>query len=126
MSPRRTRTASAATIVLATVVLVPLFLGLVLAVVSLAGRWQLRERQAFWNATLADLPAGSSRGSVERRFGSHGIELRCSPEREGITHCAGRDVHAYGVLPEWHLRFEVRFVDGSLRSVEQTALGVGL
>lgn len=126
MSPRRASTVDPATSLLAVVALVPLLAGLVPVAVSLAGRWQLRERQAFWTATLATLPAGASRSSVEHAFRSHGIALRCSPERDGITACTGRDVRSHGVLPEWHVRFQVGFVDGSLRSVEQTALGVGL
>lgn len=113
-------------IALAVIGLVPLILLGLLILASLLGRWEFRERQAFWDNTLAELPAGASRDRVEGTFLAHGITLRCANERDGITECVGRDVRSYGVLPAWHVRFTVRFAGGSLRSIEQTPLGVGL
>lgn len=126
MTTRKHPLGTALMVALAVAGLVPLVLLALLVLASLVGRWEFRGRQAFWDETLAELPAGVSRDRVERAFLAHGIRLGCAGERDGIIECVGRDTRSYGVLPEWHIRFTVRFERDALQSVEQTALGVGL
>lgn len=126
MTKRKHPVAIAMLIALAVIWLVPLLIFVLLILASLAGRWELGKRHEFWDQALAGLPADASRDRVERAFLAHGIRLGCSGERDGIAECVGRDTRSFGVLPEWHIRFTVRFARGSLQSIEQTALGVGL
>ena len=112
--------------VLAAVVLVPFVLAVALILASRMGRAALEERQRFWSDALTEVRPGSSRKRVEQALLAHGVALDCGVDRDGIAECVGRDPRTFGVLPEWHVRFLVRFEGGALQSIERATVGVGL
>jgi hypothetical protein len=103
-----------------------LLLGLFL-ITNAYDRHRLNQRMDYWTEEMHQaLPHGASLPTTQEFFQSRGVSITCRPATDGSKSCTGREDKEYGVLPTWHIRFNLTFSGNALVGAERVALGVGL
>jgi hypothetical protein len=88
---------------------------------------QMKKREVLWQTGLAvHLPIGVSLQNAKAFFVSYDSQLECITPSPVLLECAAHDPKKFGLLPEWHILFELEFVNEKLTKIQHRTLGVGL